>query len=188
MLTFEVDLFAPYYGLKLAAHYMSLNEPVKGGKVVIMASSAGLYALPIIPQYTAAKHGLVGLTRSLAPVAEVVGIRVNAICPAVVATGLAPPGLLDAFTEEMMTPMSTIIRAFEELAQFDGVVDREKWVAEGWNGQIVEASLKNLYYREEIGKSDQGQVNMTVDAADAWAKAYTERNRNFALAKAVEKS
>lgn len=182
MATLNVNLYGPYYGLKLAAHYMSLNKPVKGGKVVITASSAGLYALPIIPQYTAAKHGLVGLTRALAPVSEKVDIRVNAICPAVVATGLAPPGLLDAFTEQQMTPMSTIIRAFDELADFESVGERGEWVKGGHNGQIVEASN-----REEVDKMDQGQVHMTEGAADAWAKAYTERNRNFALGEAIER-
>lgn len=152
-----------------------------GGKITITASSAGLYALPLIPQYTAAKHALVGLTRALAPVAEVHDIRINAICPAVVATGLAPPGLLDAFSEEQMTPMSTIIRAFEELGEFGKVGGREDWVKSGHNGQIVEASLGNLYYRSEVEKSDKGQDYMTEGALDAWAKAYRERNRGFAL-------
>ena len=168
---------------------MALNTPVSGGKVVLTASAAGLYALPIIPQYTAAKHALVGLTRAMAPVAEKVGIKVNAICPAVVATGLAPEGLLDAFTQEQMTPMSTIMRAFDELVRFDDLVvgrgdeveKRERWVNEGHSGQIVEASIGNLYYREEVEKADQGQVHMKEGAADAWAKAYTERNKNFAL-------
>lgn len=184
MLTFHVNLFAPYYGLKLAAHYMSLN-PVPGGKVVITASAAGLYALPTIPQYSAAKHGLVGLTRSLGPVAQNVGIRINAICPAIVRTGLAPPGLMDAFAEEQVTPMSTIMRAFDELGDLDRVGEND-WVAKGHSGQIVECSLGNLYYREEIEKADDSQKYMTKGAADAWAKAYTERNRNFALEEALD--
>lgn len=180
MKTLEVNLFGPYYGLKLAAHYMTLNTPSAGGKVVITASSAGLYALPTVPQYTAAKHALVGLTRSLAPLAAQVGITVNAICPALVRTGLAPPGLMDNFSEEMVTPMSTITRAFDELGDLDRVRE-EGWRKGGPNGQIVECALGNLYYRDEIEKADASQEHMAVGAADAWAKAYTERNKNFAM-------
>ncbi|GAB7338214.1 hypothetical protein MBLNU457_4552t1 [Dothideomycetes sp. NU457] len=179
MLTFEVNLFGPYYGMKLAAHYMSLNE-VKGGKVVITASAAALYAIPIIPQYTATKAGLVGLTRALAPVAQKVNITVNAICPAVVATGLAPPGLMDVFQEQHITPMSTIMRAFEELGDLDSV-GKEGWTKGGKNGCIVEASIGNLYYRDEVEKPDEGQEFMTRGAADTWTKVYMERNKNFAL-------
>ena len=180
MLTFEVNLFGPYYGLKLAAHYMSGNEPRVGGKVVITASAAALYAIPLIPQYTATKAGLVGLTRALAPVAEKVGITVNAICPAVVATGLAPPGLLDVFEEKHMTPMSTIMKAFNELGDLDGV-EQEGWTKGGKNGCVVEASIGNLYYRDEVEKPDEGQEFMTGGAADTWTKVYMERNKNFAL-------
>lgn len=158
---------------------MSLNE-VKGGKVVITASAAALYAIPIIPQYTATKAGLVGLTRALAPVAQNVGITVNAICPAVVATGLAPPGLLDVFEDKHMTPMSTIMRAFEELGDLSGV-GNEGWTKGGKNGCIVEASVGNLYYRDEVEKPDEGQEFMTGGAADTWTKVYMERNKNFAL-------
>lgn len=166
MQTFAVNLIAPYYGVKLAAHYMSLNKPLPGGKVVITASSAGLYALPIIPQYTATKHGLVGLTRSLAPVAKQVNITINAICPALVATGLAPPGLMDSFSEDMVTPMSTIMRAFDELGDLDAV-QRDGWRQGGHTGQIVECSLGNLYYREEVEKADHGQKNMAEGMENA---------------------
>lgn len=159
MQTFAVNMYGPYYGCKLAAHYMTLNKPLPGGKIVITASSAGLYALPIIPQYTATKHALVGLTRSLAPVAKQVNITINAICPALVATGLAPPGLMDAFTDDMITPMSTIMRSFDELGDLDNV-QKEGWRQGGHTGQIVECSLGNLYYRKEIEKADQGQKNM----------------------------
>lgn len=139
--TFEVDLLGVYYGIKLFVHYASLNQPpaAPGGKIVITASSAGLYAMPGIPQYTAAKHGLVGLTRALAPKAAEHNITINAICPAMVRTGLAPPELLDAYPEKYITPMSTIMRAYDEL------MDEERRA----NGQVVEASQGELYYREQ---------------------------------------
>jgi NAD(P)-dependent dehydrogenase (short-subunit alcohol dehydrogenase family) len=51
-----------------------------GGAIVATASLAGLTAVPYDPLYAANKHAVVGLVRSLAPLAEE-GIRVNAVCP-----------------------------------------------------------------------------------------------------------
>lgn len=183
MLTFEVNLLGPYYGLKLAAHYMSLNpEPVpQGGKVVVTGSAASLYSHPLVPQYTATKYGVLGLVRSAAHVAERVGIRVNCLCPAFVRTGLAPPGLLDAMPASATTPMATMLRAFDELAEFDKLVKegRAKWVSEGHNGAAVEGSLDQLYYRKEAKPETLSEMNDST-IADAWANVYVERNKKFA--------
>lgn len=160
MATFAVNLFGPYYGVKLAAHYMALNTPFPGGKIVITSSSAGLYALPPIPQYTASKHALVGLTRALGPAGRSAGVTVNAIAPAIVATGLAPSGLMDAFPESCVTPMSTIMRAFEALGDLRGEIEGKEWVEGGYTGQIVECSLANLYFRDEVEKLDDSQKYM----------------------------
>lgn len=184
MSTFEVNLYGPYYGLKLAAHYMSLNpEPaVQGGKVVITASAAALHAHPVVPQYSSSKYGALGLTRSIAPGAEKVNIRVNCLCPAMVATGLAPPGLLDVYPESLITPMSTMLRAFDELAQFDRLAKegRANWVTQGPNGAAVEGNLQNLYYREEP-KMDI-DANWDPEIGVAWEKAYLQRNKEFSQA------
>lgn len=183
MLTFEVNLFGPYYGLKLAAHYMSLNpEPVpQGGKIVVTASAAAFYSHGLVPQYTATKYGALGLVRSAAKVSTKVGIRVNCLCPAFVVTGLAPPGLVEAIPEQMKTPMSTMLRAFDELAEFDklAVEGRAKWVSEGRNGAAVEGNLQNLYYREEPKPPATG-YSRNEDIAKAWENAYVERNKKFA--------
>jgi NAD(P)-dependent dehydrogenase (short-subunit alcohol dehydrogenase family) len=52
-----------------------------GGDIVATASLAGLTAVPFDPIYAANKHAVVGLVRSLGPVHESEGIRVNAVCP-----------------------------------------------------------------------------------------------------------
>ena len=53
----------------------------RDGRVVNIASIAGLSGAPYISAYCAAKHGLVGLTRALAMEVAASGVTVNAVCP-----------------------------------------------------------------------------------------------------------
>lgn len=61
----------------------------RAGRIVNVASTAGLRGYARTAAYAAAKHGLIGLTRALAAEVAKHGVTVNAVCPGYTDTGLA---------------------------------------------------------------------------------------------------
>jgi NAD(P)-dependent dehydrogenase (short-subunit alcohol dehydrogenase family) len=79
----EVNLVAPFL---LARAFGSKMLEARSGSIVNVASIAGLVAVADRAAYNASKHGLVGLTRTLAAEWGGRGVRVNAVCPGWVKT------------------------------------------------------------------------------------------------------
>jgi NAD(P)-dependent dehydrogenase (short-subunit alcohol dehydrogenase family) len=73
-----------------------------GGRVINVASRAGREGTPMLAAYCAAKHAVIGFTRSLAEELRTAKVSVNAVCPGSVDTAMLREGLPGA--EPDMTP------------------------------------------------------------------------------------
>ncbi|MBV8180176.1 MAG: mycofactocin-coupled SDR family oxidoreductase [Mycobacterium sp.] len=84
----------------LRAVIPAMIEAGNGGSIVVVSSSAGLKATPGNGHYSASKHGLVGLTNTLAIELGEFGIRVNSIHPYSVDTPMIEPDLMTQVFKE----------------------------------------------------------------------------------------
>jgi SDR family mycofactocin-dependent oxidoreductase len=80
----DINLTGVFHTIKATVPHMIAAK--KGGAIILTSSSAGLKGQPFTLAYTAAKHGVVGITRGLANELGEYDIRVNSIHPAGVET------------------------------------------------------------------------------------------------------
>lgn len=80
----------------------------KGGRIVNVASTAGLRGYKTMAAYCAAKHGIIGLTRALALETSKHGITVNAVCPGYTDTDL---------TDNSVTNLANVFKVTEDEAR-----------------------------------------------------------------------
>ncbi|KAJ8041618.1 15-hydroxyprostaglandin dehydrogenase [NAD(+)] [Holothuria leucospilota] len=128
----DINLTAVLRGTFLAKKYMDKKSGGKGGLVINVSSIAGLMYLPHFPVYCAAKHGVIGYSRSLAmPGAASAfspdNIRINVVCPSFADTPIfetssprVPLEKIKAFKNSLpMVPVSDVVAAYMRLVEED---------------------------------------------------------------------
>jgi NAD(P)-dependent dehydrogenase (short-subunit alcohol dehydrogenase family)/enamine deaminase RidA (YjgF/YER057c/UK114 family) len=89
----------------------------KSGRVVNVASTAGLTGGKYLAAYSAAKHALVGLTRSVAAEVAGTGVTVNAVCPGFVDTEMTAESISRIVSKTGRTPAEALAAALDSAGQ-----------------------------------------------------------------------
>lgn len=106
---FPHDKWQAIINLNLSSAFYTSKEVVAGmkqrkwGRIVNIASAHGLVASPFKSAYVAAKHGMLGFTKSLALEVAEFGVTVNAICPGYVWTPLVESQIPDTMKARNLT-------------------------------------------------------------------------------------
>ncbi|HEX6731638.1 MAG TPA: SDR family oxidoreductase [Pyrinomonadaceae bacterium] len=138
-----INLSGSFYCTRAA-----LPSMIKGkwGRIINIASIAGKTGAPYISAYSASKHGLIGLTRSVALEVATLGITVNAICPGYVDTQMTTRAIENITTKtqrsseealeilEKTNPQNRLITP-EEVAAVALLLASEEGL--GINGQAI---------------------------------------------------
>ena len=103
------------------------------GRVVNIASTAGLTGYAYVAAYCAAKHGVVGLTRALALEFAKKGLTVNAVCPGYTETDIVRSSIANVVaktgrTEAQARAEFTAGNPQGRLVQADEVADTVAWL------------------------------------------------------------
>jgi len=103
---------------------------------------AGVAGAPQLAIYSAAKHGVVGLTRSAAAEYARKGIRVNALCPAFARTDMVLGGLRDT-SQSMEEGIAHIVRGvpMRRLGEIDEVMEAVLFACDPANGFMTGQTL-----------------------------------------------
>jgi 3-hydroxybutyrate dehydrogenase len=124
---FPVEKWDAIIAINLVASFHTMRHAVpamkkrKWGRIINIASAHALVASPFKSAYVAAKHGVAGLTKTVALEVAEAGITVNAICPGYVRTPLVEKQIPDTakargITEEQV--VKDVLLAAQPTKQF----------------------------------------------------------------------
>jgi NAD(P)-dependent dehydrogenase (short-subunit alcohol dehydrogenase family) len=126
-----VNVMGAFFGMKhqIPALERTWSETGRPGAIVNVASVAGLIGAPLLSAYAAAKHAVVGLTRSAAAETARRGVRINALCPAFTNTDMVT-GMLGRMRGTPEEAVSRVVSAvpMQRLAETQEIVQAMLWL------------------------------------------------------------
>jgi NAD(P)-dependent dehydrogenase (short-subunit alcohol dehydrogenase family) len=158
--TIALLLRGPFLGIKYAVPH------VQGGSIINIASVAGLAGGYASHPYSAAKFGVVGLTKSAALELAERGIRVNAICPGGIATAI--------FAEAVPELPAELVERTPEIV--------EPWIAErypiGRSGFPADIANTALWLASSESSFVTGHA-LAVDGGITAGRPWSQQNQSY---------
>lgn len=154
--TVEVDLTGVLYTVALGVQQFRRQEKDAGGwrgKLGLVASICGIAPVPALPVYSAAKYGVVGLTRTYGKMLPAEGITVNAVCPGIARTGINSESFYKSVEKEGV------------LASIEGVVDAFMEMIEGGGSAELYVCRPEGYVKKEEEEYD-AWLQKSIDVLD----------------------
>jgi 3-hydroxybutyrate dehydrogenase len=119
----QIMLVAPF---QLTKHVLGGMKERGWGRIINMSSIHGLVASPYKSAYVSAKHGLIGLTKTVALEVGAYGVTVNAICPAYVRTPLVEVQIGDQARTRGISEDEVIEKVMLESAAIKRLIEPEE--------------------------------------------------------------
>ncbi|MCR9256444.1 MAG: 3-hydroxybutyrate dehydrogenase [Alphaproteobacteria bacterium] len=125
--TFPIDKWDAIIAINMSSNFHAIRAAVPGmkergwGRIINVASAHGLVASPFKSAYVTAKHGVLGLTKTVALETAQNGITCNAICPGYVWTPLVENQIPDTAKERGISEdevINTVMLANQPTKQF----------------------------------------------------------------------
>jgi len=143
--TIDININSHFYFSKYSIPLLK----IKGGSIINLSSTAGLFGFPLRTPYAASKWAIIGLTKSLAMELGNFNIRVNAICPGSV-SGDRMKRVIEAKAKSMGMSEKELQRDFESMTSLKTFIDKE------------DIANMVVFLLSDEAKKISGQV-MTVD-------------------------
>lgn len=143
----DINLTGTFFVLRAGARIMLKQEPIRStidgrplqrGSIVNFGSILGAVGVPMSTAYTAAKHGVLGLTKTASEDYAKDGLRINAICPGYTET---PMTTADAFVSQIMADKVAIDVPMKRMGSAQEIADGVIYLCGGRSSFVTGTSL-----------------------------------------------